>query len=71
MILCKLCHTPIRRDEGQEGKSDKDACWIHVTGFYQCPKSRSEYDLAEYDPKLVYDESAQVDHTQSLDGGGI
>jgi hypothetical protein len=65
MILCKLCHTPIRRDEGQEGKSDKEACWIHVTGFYQCPGSRSEYDLAEYDPAQV----ASV--AGSTDGGGI
>ena len=62
---CKWCKTPIRKMAGDENKPNNLACWTHETGFYQCPGSRSEYDLAEYDPK---EEEKQE---QLVDGCGI
>ncbi len=50
MNLCGLCKMPIRKQAGDESKPDKLACWIHLTGRYQCPNSRSEYDLATFNP---------------------
>jgi hypothetical protein len=52
MSICKWCKTPIRKMTGDEQKPNSLACWIHITGFFQCPDSRSEYDLATYDPKM-------------------
>ena len=48
-MKCKLCSNTIRKQLGDEDKPDSIACWIHTTGFYQCPGSRSEYDLATPD----------------------
>jgi hypothetical protein len=50
MNLCKLCRQPIRKTLGHESRPGSLACWVHTTGRYQCPGSRSEYDLATYDP---------------------
>jgi hypothetical protein len=46
--------------QGDESKPDKLACWTHETGYHQCPGSRSEYDLAEYDPDSVTEETEYV-----------
>lgn len=51
MPVCKWCQTSIRKMTGDEKKPDNLASWIHMTGYYQCPGSRSEYDLATYDPR--------------------
>lgn len=59
-MLCKLCHTPITQEAS--------GAWIHETGFYQCPGSRSEYDLAEPDLDGPLSEQARV---LELDGSGI
>ena len=53
MNFCGLCKTPIRKQSGDESKPDNLACWIHVTGYYQCPGSRSEFDLATYDQTKI------------------
>jgi len=60
-MRCLLCSQPICKIKGDESKPDHLASWIHVTGNYQCPESRSEYDLATYDPK----------YGLVADGGGI
>jgi hypothetical protein len=68
---CKLCSTPIRKQTGDEFKPDNLACWIHTTGFYQCPSSRSEYDLAT--PDLSPQSKARHEPVMvpELDGSGI
>ena len=68
MPLCKWCQTPIQKIAGDEGKPDRVSCWIHTTGFYQCPGSRSEYDLAEYDPAQI---AIEATPTACIDGAGI
>jgi len=65
---CKLCSNPIRKQAGDEAKPDPVACWIHTTGFYQCPGSRSEYDLATPDFNRSGIERKPV---PELDGSGI
>ena len=68
MYICKWCSTPIRKDVGEEDRDDRLACWIHVTGFYQCPDSRSEYDLATFDPNAIAQDSGSEEWTA---GAGI
>jgi hypothetical protein len=52
MNLCRWCHTPIKQKD--------DGSWVHENGFYQCPGSRSEYDLAtpEEEEKVCVDGDA-------------
>ena len=56
MNHCLLCKEPIRKVTGDESKPARLACWIHETGRYQCFGSRSEYDLATYDPTEVVED---------------
>lgn len=50
MSLCRICHEPIRKLAGHESRPDTLACWTHVEGGYMCRGSRSEFDLATFDP---------------------
>ena len=51
---------------GEEDRPNQLACWIHETGYYQCPNSRSEFDLAEYDPSFN-----EAQEEMLIDGQGI
>ena len=59
-MKCLNCQTPVKKEER--------GGWIHETGFYQCPGSRSEYDLAQPDLSPARE---KVDHELMVDGQGI
>lgn len=63
---CELCGTPIRKIDGDESKPDDKACYTHVGGSYQCPGSRSEFDLATPDRREL-----RMSLRLELDGSGI
>jgi hypothetical protein len=65
---CKLCGNSIRKLLGQESTPDSLACWIHLEGHYQCPGSRSEFDLATFDREEAEraEEAARVKAAQAL-----
>src|ERR1700679_1030542 len=52
IFLCRLCQNPIRKIAAHHLRPNEKASWVHETGFFQCPGSRSEYDLATYDPDI-------------------
>jgi hypothetical protein len=71
-VNCQICKTPVRKMAGDESKPDRLACWTHVTGFHQCPGSRSEYDLATPDFKeLAQEQETESELVLESNGSGI